>query len=89
MKIRPFIPLLVLLLFVFSCADASEDTIIEVPKEDPQGTNDDNPPDDNTQGDGSQNNDGEKTCIITNKDGLLIIEGESFNLKGKLSLIHI
>ena len=88
MKIRAFIPLLVLLSFMISCADATEDTIIEVPKEDPQGTNDDKTPDDNTQGDGSQNNDGEKTCIITNKDGLLIIEGESFNLKGKWRIVE-
>lgn len=59
---------------IISCSDNKEASIIEDSKEDVQ---DNNP-----------HNDEEKACIITNKDGLLIIEGESFSLNGSWRVVE-
>ena len=63
------------LFFFLSCADNALENDVEIPKnkvEEPKN-------------DGSNNN---PVCVITNKDGLLIIEGESFNLKGKWRVVE-
>ncbi|NIJ44233.1 hypothetical protein FHR24_000672 [Wenyingzhuangia heitensis] len=82
MKKLLFLPIVIFSLLISCTDDASEDNFIPPTEEAPiDENNEDNDDDDN--GD----NETPTACNITTKDGLLILEGESFELQGKWGVV--
>lgn len=82
MQARTYYTFLVSLFFLFSCADTTLENEVEAPKNEAENPENEG---ESPKDDGQNNN---PVCVITNKDGLLIIEGESFNLKGKWRVVE-
>ncbi|WP_010135185.1 hypothetical protein [Ochrovirga pacifica] len=77
MKKLLFLPF-VLLALMISCSQEDEETFVPPTEEQP---NDENPNEEEEE-------ETPTACYITPKDGLLILEGESFNLKGQWRTVN-